>query len=113
MIKALGGIPINRKKNEKMVDAVARMIDERDEIVLVITPEGTRKRTETWKRGFYYISLKANIPIALGWTDYKKKQGGIDRVFYPTGDFDKDFKEIQAFYRGIHAKHPERYNLSE
>ncbi len=111
MMKLLGGIPVNRKKNEKMVDAVARMIDEQENIVLVITPEATRKRVDNWKRGFYYIAIKAEVPIALGWIDYPDKRGGIGPLYYPTGDFDKDFKEIEDFYRGFRGKHPERFNL--
>ena len=111
LLKMLGGIPVNRKKNEKMVDAIARMIRERDSIIMVITPEGTRKRVDNWKRGFYYIALKAKIPIALGFIDYPTKRGGIGKIVYPTGDFEKDFKEIENFYRGFRGKHPERFNL--
>ena len=111
LLKKLGGIPVNRKKNEKMVDAIVRMIRERDSLILVITPEGTRKRVDHWKRGFYYIALKANIPIALGFIDYPTKRGGIGKIVYPTGDFEKDFKEIEDFYRGFRGKHPERFNL--
>lgn len=113
MMKALGGIPVNRRKNEKTVDAVARMVNEHNDIVLVITPEGTRKRVDNWKRGFYYIALKAEVPIALGWIDYPVKQGGIGPTFYPSGDFEKDFKMIEDFYQGYRGKHPERFNLSE
>jgi len=111
-MKALGGIPVNRKKNEKMVDAVVRMLDEQENIVLVITPEGTRPRVDKWKRGFYYIAQKAKVPIALGWIDYPDKRGGIGPLIYPSGDFEKDFKEIEDFYRGFRGRHPERFNLS-
>ncbi|NOX87243.1 MAG: glycerol acyltransferase [Chlorobi bacterium] len=111
LLKKMGGIPVNRKKNEKMVDAVARMFDEHDSLILVITPEGTRKRVDHWKRGFYYIALKSNVPVVLGYIDYPNKWGGIGKIFYPTGDFEKDFKEIEDFYRGFRGKHPERFNL--
>jgi 1-acyl-sn-glycerol-3-phosphate acyltransferase len=111
-MKALGGIPVNRKKNERMVDAVARMVDEHEHIILVITPEGTRTRVDHWKRGFYYIALKAKVPIALGWIDYPDKRGGIGPIMYPSGDFDKDFKEIEDFYRGFRGRNPEWFNLS-
>jgi 1-acyl-sn-glycerol-3-phosphate acyltransferase len=111
-MKALGGIPVNRKKNERMVDAVARMVDEHEHIILVITPEGTRTRVDHWKRGFYYIALKAKVPIALGWIDYPDKRGGIGPLMYPSGDFDKDFKEIEDFYRGFRGRNPEWFNLS-
>lgn len=110
-MRALGGIPIDRHKNERTVDAVARMMNEHDEIFLVITPEGTRTRVDNWKRGFYYIALKTKVPIALGWIDYPDKRGGIGPTIYPTGDFDKDFKEIEDFYRGFRGRNPDWFNL--
>jgi hypothetical protein len=65
-----------------------------------------------WKKGFYYIALKAKVPIAFGILDYEKKEGGIGKIFYPTGDFEKDFKIVEDFYRGRKGKYPEKFNLS-
>ena len=61
--------------------------------------------------GFYHIAVEANIPILLSYIDYEKKIAGVGPPFYPTGDMEKDFKEIEDFYRGIKAKHPEQFNL--
>ena len=110
-MKSLGGIPVNRQKNEKMGDAVVRMITDHESIVLVITPEGTRKLVKNWKRGFYYIALKAKVPIALGWINYPDKRGGIGPLIYPSGDFETDFKEIENYYRGMKGRNPELFNL--
>lgn len=108
LLRKLGGIPVNRQKNTKLVETVANMFGERDEFIVVITPEGTRTRVDKWKRGFYYISQHAKVPIALGWMDYTDKKGGIAKMFYPTGDIEKDLNEIHEFYNGLRGKHPER-----
>ena len=76
---------------------------------LAITPEGTRKRAEVWKKGFYYIALGAQVPILVAYIDYKKKEAGMKALFHPTGDLEKDLATIQAMYKGVTACHPEQF----
>ena len=111
LLKKVGGVPIDRKKTTNKVDQVVDLFKTTDPMFFALTPEGTRKRAEKWKRGFYFIAEKANVPILLCYIDYEKKEAGIGPPFYPTGDFDKDFKKIEDFYRGIKGKHPENFNL--
>ena len=113
LLKALGGIPVNRGKKNNMVDYVADLFDKNEKLIIVITPEGTRKYNAHWKKGFYFIAQKANVPIVMAFIDYAKKEGGIGKVLYPSGDFEADLKIIEDFYRGVNAKYPELYNLSE
>ncbi len=108
ILRKIGGIPVNRKKNMRMTESIAKMFDEHDELILVITPEGTRTRVKEWKKGFYHIARIANVPIALGWMDYTDKKGGVAKMFYPTGNMEKDMAEITNFYKGLRGKHPER-----
>jgi 1-acyl-sn-glycerol-3-phosphate acyltransferase len=71
---------------------------------MVFTPEGTRSYSPNWKKGFYYIAQKANVPIYIGYIDYKKKIGGFyPTLFQPTGNSDADIaslKEILSKYEG-------------
>jgi 1-acyl-sn-glycerol-3-phosphate acyltransferase len=109
-LKALGAMPIDRKASIKMVDYIVSLFKERDDFVFAITPEGTRKYVEKWKTGFYHIATKANVPLVLGWIDYEKKKGGLGKVIYPSGDFQKDFAEILDFYKNVKGRFPEKYN---
>ena len=111
LLQASGGIPIYRGQAGNRVDQSAKMIKDRDRIYLAITPEGTRKRVEVWKRGFYYIAQKADVPIILSYLDYGKKEVGIGPVLDVTGDIQKDFTTIENFYRGMQGKYPEMFNL--
>ncbi len=113
VLRALGGIPVDRSQSQNTVKSVTQHFESYRKFYLVITPEGTRKRVERWKKGFYFIALTAKVPIILGYLDYGKKEGGLGPVIYPTGDYEKDFAQIQAFYRGMTARHPEKFNLSE
>lgn len=113
LLKYVGGIPIDRSQPGNRVDQAAEMIKNNDPVFLAITPEGTRKRVEVWKRGFYYIAQKAEVPIVLSYLDYGKKEVGIGPVLNVTGDIKKDFETIENYYRGMQGKHPEMFNLWE
>jgi 1-acyl-sn-glycerol-3-phosphate acyltransferase len=112
VIKSWGAIPIDRGRNNTTIQMVSKMFEEKDELLLLITPEGTRKYTNNWKKGFYHIALNANVPIVLCFVDYAKKEGGIGPTIYPSGDYEADFKIITEFYKSKTAKFPENFNLS-
>jgi 1-acyl-sn-glycerol-3-phosphate acyltransferase len=113
IIRAMGGESVDRSKSNNMVDQIAQQFEQHKKKYIVITPEGTRSLVKNWKRGFYFIALKAQVPITLGFLDYRKKEGGIGPSFRPCGDYDKDLKMIEAFYANKTARHPERFNLSK
>ena len=111
LLKFVGGIPIDRSQPGNRVEIAAEMIKERDHIFLAITPEGTRKRVTKWKKGFYFIAQKAEVPIILSFLDYGKKEVGIGPILDVSGDIEKDFKTIEDYYRGMKGKYPEMFNL--
>ena len=113
ILKKLGGIPVDRKHVRNFVDYAAGVIRKRDRITLIICPEGTRRRTEKWKRGFYQIAMEAGVPISLGFIDYNTRTCGIMSIFHPTGDFEKDFEEIQRQYYGLQGYRKGQFNLEE
>ena len=94
-LKFLGGIPVDRTKKLNIVDEVVNLFKSGKIKILAIAPEGTRKRVEKWKTGFYYIALKSNLPILMVSFDYMRKEVKINNKFYPTGDIDNDFIELE------------------
>ena len=107
---SLGGVPVDRKKNQSLTDAMANEFKKRRQFQLAITPEGTRKKVSEWKKGFYYIAQKANVPIVLVALDYKKKVVSFLDIFSPTGNVEKDINEIRLKYTGIEGKYPENFS---
>lgn len=102
-LRSLGAMGIDRNGAHNVV---GRMIDEfrlRDELVLGIPPEGTRRRTEYWKSGFYHIALGANVPVVPGYLDYRRKRAGLGPAIHLTGDVHADMDAIRAFYAEIKA----------
>ncbi|NQT55822.1 MAG: lysophospholipid acyltransferase family protein [Desulfobacteraceae bacterium] len=106
--KWLGGIPIDRSKSKNVVAQSIQQFNQNKTMILTIAPEGTRARVKKWKTGFYHIAHGANVPIALGFLDYRRKLGGIGPSIYPTGNIDADMQTIRAFYDGITGKFPEK-----
>lgn len=107
---SIGGIPVNRDRNTSITEKLAAEFKKRDKFQLAITPEGTRKRVKEWKRGFYFISLKAQVPIVLVGMDYGMKTLSFLDVFYPTGNVEADMTIIKSKFVGIQGKHPEQFS---
>ncbi len=81
-----------------MVDSIAEIFNSNESLILGISPEGTRSYSTYWKSGFYYIALKAKVPIQTCFLDTRKKEIGFDRLLYLTGDSGKDLNSIRAVY---------------
>lgn len=111
IMKSLGGIPIYRDKNTNLTDRIANEFSHREQLLIALTPEGTRSYNPDWKRGFYFIAHKAQVPILLASIDYKKKEICLGKLFFTTDDVDKDICEIKSFYKNITAKYPEKFGF--
>lgn len=112
ILDKMGGVPIDRKKGRNTVDIVAALFDDYKRIYIAVTPEGTRSLSHDWKKGFYFIAQKANVPILLSFIDYKKKVVGMGKPFITSGDYDVDIKKIKDFYRDKSARFPEKFSLT-
>jgi len=94
-----------------MTGFLAAEFEKHNKLHLAITPEGTRKPVKEWKKGFYFIAVKANVPILLIGLDYSKKEASLLDLFYPSGDYKTDIVKIKSYYTNIKGKHPENFIL--
>lgn len=108
LMRSLGGIPVNRRERTNLVDQIVAKFEEYDDLIIGIAPEGTRSKTNHWKTGFYYIALKAKVPIAMAYLDYGNKIIGVGPNFMPSGDLNADFEIIRDFYSGVVGKNPKK-----
>lgn len=109
----LGGIPVNRGKHTSMTDALAEAAWQHPEFRLCVTPEGTRSLNPDWKKGFYFIALKAGLPILLYALDFERKMIVCEKTIVPSGDVDKDMRVIRAYYKDFKGRHPEKFSVGE
>jgi 1-acyl-sn-glycerol-3-phosphate acyltransferase len=108
ILRWLGGVPVDRKKNNNITEYAVQLFNSRDELFMLFTPEGTRSYNPNWKKGFYYIAQKANVPIYIAYVDYENKMGGFHSLFVPTGDLEKDFIHIKSILSQFKGKYPEK-----
>jgi 1-acyl-sn-glycerol-3-phosphate acyltransferase len=101
-----GGAPVDRSRRSDTVEAVASLFEDREEFRLALAPEGTRKKVAQWKTGYYFIALKAGVPIILVAFDYGKKTVRISEPRFPSGDYESDYKGYREFYQGVVGKIP-------
>lgn len=105
--KAVGGAALDRTSGQNKVQGIAEIFEEREEFRLAIAPEGTRKKVDKLKTGFYYIAKEAKVPVVMTALDFANKQVKVSAPFYPTDDIEADFKTVKSFYKGVKGKIPE------
>ena len=111
--RSIGGIPVYRGKHTSMTDALAETARNTPNFRLCVTPEGTRSLNPEWKKGFYFIALKANIPILLYGLDFERKIIECKHVIVPTGDVEADMKLIKTYYKDFKGKKPELFTVGD
>jgi 1-acyl-sn-glycerol-3-phosphate acyltransferase len=113
IFKRMGGIPVYRSKHTSMTDNLAETAKRAETFRLCITPEGTRSLNPEWKKGFYFVALKAQIPVLLYGVDYERRLIQCTKSLIPTGDVDKEMKEIKLYFKDFKGKHPEQFTIGE
>ena len=111
LFRRMGGIPVERSRHTSMTDQLAQRAMESARFSLAVTPEGTRSRNAEWKRGFYYIALKAQLPIVLYGLDFGTKTIVCKRTLVPSGNVDADMRVIADYFSHFKGKHPENFAL--
>ncbi|NHM07472.1 acyltransferase [Flavobacterium sp. CYK-4] len=103
----MGGTPLDRTGGLNRVDAIAEIFRNKTVFRMAISPEGTRKKVSELKTGFYYIAVKAQVPIIPVAFDFQNKQVRIGQPFYPTGNYEADMKILLPHFAGVKGKIPE------
>ncbi len=110
LLKHIGGIPVYRDANHSLTDQLAEWAQRETSFELAITPEGTRSARSEWKKGFYFVAQKANIPVMLYGLDYKQKRIVCTKVLdVSTMTAEEAVAEAKAYFSGFTGKHPEKF----
>ena len=110
MLKRLGGIPVQRSERHNMVEQMAELL-EKEGIALVVPPEATRSRADTWRSGFYHIARRAQVPVGMGFVDYGARETGLGPCFIPDGDVREEMDAVRAFYATKKPLYPEKFTV--
>jgi len=104
--RKMGGFPVDRTNKNNLVDQVVKIINENESFILALSPEGTRKKVDRLRTGFYHVAQKANIPIILSSFDFAKKEIAFSEPFYLTNNIETDLQYIINYYAPIQGKNP-------
>ena len=99
ILRAFGGIPVDRSAAHGLVGEMRRQFEARERFWLALAPEGTRKKVQKWKTGFWHIAREANVPVLPVYFHYPEKTVGLGPLFHPTDDVAADMARIREFYR--------------
>jgi len=111
LMKIFGSMPVRGVKNKNAVFQVVDLLNNTNELHIVISPEGWIKKVPNWNKGFYYMALKAKVPIVVSYLDYKKKEVGVKGVIYDIDNYDSVINQINTLYKDVTGKRPEQFVL--
>lgn len=89
---------MDRSQRDNLVDQVIKLFNDREEFVLALAPEGSRKNPGDWKTGFYFIAKGANVPIVRVKIDIVNRCVVFFEPFWPTGSIDMDLPALKEVY---------------
>ncbi len=107
ILKALGGRPVDRSKNNNLVDQVVALFNEKDSFHIALSPEGTRKKVTKLKTGFYHIAKNAKVPIVMIGLDFANRKVVFSDPFEPSGNQTADMFKIIEFFSAYKGRIPE------
>jgi len=110
-MKLFGSIPACGVNNKNAIYQLTQMFEKAKELHIIVSPEGTRKKVINWNKGFYYMALKAKVPIVVGYLDYQKKEIGIKGVIDNLENKNTVMHQINTMYKDVTAKYPENFSL--
>ncbi|MDH3652010.1 MAG: 1-acyl-sn-glycerol-3-phosphate acyltransferase [Saprospiraceae bacterium] len=105
VFRCLGGYPVDRSKSTNFVDTMVNFFRQEEQFAIVIAPEGTRKKVDRLRTGFYHIARQAQVPIICISFDFGKKEVVFREPINPE-DEEQDFAKIYAFFEGAVGKNP-------
>ena len=110
IMRWLGGIAVDRSAAGGVVETtVARLRHDR-QLLLGLSPEGTRRPVERWRTGFHAIAVAAGVPIIPVSLEYRPRRIRIGSLLNPSGDLERDMADLADFFADCSPRRPERWS---
>jgi 1-acyl-sn-glycerol-3-phosphate acyltransferase len=106
LMRLLGGYPVDRSRHTRQVDQVVELFNSKEEFAIALAPEGTRKRVDEFKTGFYYIARGAQVPVICASLDFGNRKVIFSEPFFPTENAERDLRLLWKHFTGVRGKRP-------
>lgn len=113
VMKKFGSMAVRGVEGKNAIYQVVDILKNTEELNVVISPEGRIYKVDNWNKGFYYMALKAEVPIVVAYLDYMKKQMGIKGIIYDLKNYDEVIARINEMYDGVKGKNPQDFVLEQ
>lgn len=107
LLRRIGGIAVNRASANGVVGQLTELFAESEQLIVAMTPEGTRKKVTKWKSGCIHISYQAGVPLLFAYFDYANKVIGFGPCRQMSADIKSEMTQMKAYYGNIVAKNPD------
>lgn len=108
--RSIGGIAVKHEPGVSLTQQLIDKYNSADRLVVAITPEGTRSRTDKWRTGFLQVAYATGVPVTLASVDFATKRIEMLKTFAPSGDVDADMRAIKDYYKGFTGLYPEKFS---
>ncbi len=105
VLAVLGAIPVNRHAAHGVVDQMVKLFASRERVWVVLAPEGTRRRSDHWRTGFWHIARAAQVPVCCIALHYPDREFSVGPIFEMSADMDADIARLREFYAPFQGKH--------
>jgi 1-acyl-sn-glycerol-3-phosphate acyltransferase len=112
VMKKFGSMAVRGVEGKNAIYQVVDILNRTDELNVVLSPEGRIYKVDDWNKGFYYMALKAQVPIVVAYLDYKNKQMGVKGIIYELDSYETVIKQINHMYKNVQGKNPENFVLA-
>lgn len=113
LFRSIGGIAVARTPGKSLTRRLIEMFNASERLVIAVTPEGTRSRTDKWRTGFLHVAYETGVPVTLASVDFATKRIEMLSTFTPTGNVDADMRAIKDYYKPYTGLYPEKFSTAD
>lgn len=109
VMRWLGGVPVDRFSPHNVVEQTIEYFRGREQVILALSPEGTRRKLPRWRTGFWYVAKGAGVPIVPVAFDFPSRTIRIFPPLMPGTGMEGDLARLGSLFDARMAKHPDQY----
>lgn len=107
VMRWLGGIPVHRTSSQDIVRQVAERFRAAERMFLALSPEGTRRKVEHWRTGFWHIAREAGVKILPVGLDFPSRSIRIGTPVTAGDDLDASLAALREWFTDVRGLYPE------
>ena len=105
ILSLLGAVPTDRHSAHGVVGQAVANFRNHAQFWLVLAPEGTRRKVDKWRSGFWHIAHDAGVPVQCVYFHYPEKTIGVGPLVHLSDDMAADMARLREYYKPWQGKY--------